>query len=859
MRKIAFFYKNMHRMTPDLREYYLLAVEMAKNPENQVYYVAPPDNSIVKLMAEQDVKYFNVHSGNYAPLEDAVFVASLDCAVYLLEVLQNIPGARVLFWNCSEVCKEWLEDELSMFSLDAKRLYTVINNKKGLAFGSGNMLLDLKSETGIDFDNIFIPHSFTVRKDFEYEKSGKREFEGTIHIGYVGSPDSPELWNLAEIIHGIDDERNYIIHVSGGDIDINDYTKEDSPEFLMKFSRYVPKIRFEFAGQLGFERQMEYFRNTADFVVANGFSAMIAVYSGVPVYICPRIDAEKHTVTDRFCPIEAMKEYSLCASEYYAYTKGLPNISLETVIEENLDDKARQDKIEKQYDYVSHNHSMATAKEKLNEALEKCTLTVADMKKAGLLEKIEIIIKKKRSKEVRSYSSLVKAAKEKIEYNEIPKSERNKEKWEKRKNIIKKPVKAVYDKVKDFEKAREYKKVYNGYPEKIKAIRKIYAENKVLKVAFLTIFDSVFPGQPVFEKMLAMDEFDPYIIVMPDVDKFRGFEYRINTYNKAYGEFSKRYGTEHVLHGYKVYEDEYLELGEEYPIVFFANPYENMAHPYHDLSYFLDKNVLPLYICYGFAALKYVRNLYKLDFYNMVWKVFLESEMNYKDYVKYAPMKGLNTYISGYIKMDELAECKINQNRRKRIIISPHHTVMGWDKLNLSNFLRYSDFFLELADRYPDIDFVFRPHPMLFNNLVQRKMWSKERIKEYLDTIDNKPNMFYDDSGEYFELFANSDGMIHDCGSFIGEYLFTEKPCCYMLKSPADLENVFLPIGEKCMESYYKAYNQSDIISFIEDVVVNGIDPIKKRRERFCRETLKIYHPNCKDRVIDLLEKTLIK
>jgi hypothetical protein len=108
-----------------------------------------------------------------------------------------------------------------------------------------------------------------------------------------------------------------------------------------------------------------------------------------------------------------------------------------------------------------------------------------------------------------------------------------------------------------------------------------------------------------------------------------------------------------------------------------------------------------------------------------------------------------------------------------------------------------------------------------------------------------------------FELFANSDAMIHDCSSFIGEYLFTGKPCCYMLKSMKDIKKVMNPMGVKCMENYYKAFDRKDILKFIDDVVVAGQDPMKEARERFCQEELKFNYPHATDTVLDTIKTTL--
>ena len=58
---------------------------------------------------------------------------------------------------------------------------------------------------------------------------------------------------------------------------------------------------------------------------------------------------------------------------------------------------------------------------------------------------------------------------------------------------------------------------------------------------------------------------------------------------------------------------------------------------------------------------------------------------------------GIHSYLNHviiYLKMDELSKVEIVKRDRKKIIICPHHTVMGWDALDISNFLRYSELFV---------------------------------------------------------------------------------------------------------------------------------------------------------------------
>ena len=86
--------------------------------------------------------------------------------------------------------------------------------------------------------------------------------------------------------------------------------------------------------------------------------------------------------------------------------------------------------------------------------------------------------------------------------------------------------------------------------------------------------------------------------------------------------------------------------------------------------------------------------------------------------------------------------------------------------------------------------------------------------------------------------------MIHDCSSFIGEYLFTEKPCCYMLKDKNQLWQTYSRLGQKCLNNYYLAFSKDDIYHFIQYVILKDEDPMRIKRVRFAENVLKRHYPH---------------
>ncbi|MBR2941764.1 MAG: hypothetical protein IKB82_00025 [Clostridia bacterium] len=400
-----------------------------------------------------------------------------------------------------------------------------------------------------------------------------------------------------------------------------------------------------------------------------------------------------------------------------------------------------------------------------------------------------------------------------------------------------------------------YRLVLAHYKRVLPVLKKRLKEEGKIKVGFVVLFSSTFTYRPIFEEMMRSDVFDPYIVVVPDVSRSEAF--RNEQFARAVEELSAKYPGR-VVQGYDPATGVHTDIGETYGVLFFANPYDGMVAPEYKVPRFWKSNVLLLYAYYGFASVTYGRVVMQTDMYNSVWKLLLDTQMSLEDLKIHQPVGGVNGVVTGYVKMDELAQIPVNTDRRKRVLVCPHHTVMDWTPLNISNFRAYAQDMLELPRRYPQIDFVFRPHPMLFDNLRKHGIWTQEQIAAYLQAIEDTPNMVYSFEGDYMELFVNSDAMIHDCSSFTGEYLFTEHPCCYMIKPDTKLEEVYTPLGMKCLEQYYPAYRWQDVTDFIDRVVLGGEDPKKQAREAFVRETLKIGYPNSAKNVVQMIYDAII-
>ncbi len=390
--------------------------------------------------------------------------------------------------------------------------------------------------------------------------------------------------------------------------------------------------------------------------------------------------------------------------------------------------------------------------------------------------------------------------------------------------------------------------IHNNYKQKLEIIKN---QDKI-NILFMVNMASMFPAESLMNLLEKDNKYRIHLYVIPDVrfSKEENFRILIDTYNELKSKYSyTKLAVSINMDTNEIIEYKNIMLDKD--IVCFPSPYD-VSYSIYNPYYAVLNNILSIHINYGFFRSIYDRYIYALDNYNSFWKVFLETDINYKEYKTYGRCDALNAEIVGYAKMDKLYTYLQNAKPRNKkcIIIAPHHSIDGGMNkiLSLSNFEKYADFFLELPQKYPNIDFVFRPHPVLFTVLRKNNKWGEEKVNNYISKMKSYSNITYSTEGDYLEIFANSDGIIQDSGSFLVEYFYTFKPCCYMLKSHNDINEKFNKLGVKCLEHVYIAYNEENIIDFIDNVILNNNDYLIQTRNEFTNKIM-VNYPQVNEKI----------
>lgn len=378
-------------------------------------------------------------------------------------------------------------------------------------------------------------------------------------------------------------------------------------------------------------------------------------------------------------------------------------------------------------------------------------------------------------------------------------------------------------------------------------------QGEKIRVAFLHMYATEIQDLNLFDKMLKSPYFDPYFIVVPVL--FGDQEHLEFNYNRSLNELTDKYGDDRVLGGYNLYSSECTDFTDQFDIASTNTPYDGLTKKVFQSRYWASKGIPVFYIPYFYMGLCRVtkENLQLIDF-NFFWKVFVPNHYTQSLAREYMANGGKNIVVTGYPKLDSLAVVNHIPHKKKIIVLAPHHLI-GDSILDRGGFREYAELLLELPSKYPQLDFVFRPHPQMFETL--KKYWSRDDIDDWLNRFTQHENVTYSIEGDYISVLANSDALIHDCGSFVAEYLYFNKPCAYIYRKGVDYKAMQIKLGMRCLNEYYPIHEEKDWYQFIEDVVLNENDYRRDKRERFSRKHIMINYPHATQAIYNTIVSDL--
>ncbi len=367
-------------------------------------------------------------------------------------------------------------------------------------------------------------------------------------------------------------------------------------------------------------------------------------------------------------------------------------------------------------------------------------------------------------------------------------------------------------------------KIYYNYyiPFRIRQIRK----QRTIKVVFALFNLGAWKTEPLYTLMLDHPRFEPYILIGRSKQEDDTENLKRYLIEKGYNYIETDF-TKHTIWNH-IYPD----------IVFFQKQYSPTFPDTRTLLKYY--KTLFCHVPYAFRSSLEPWSIGCNSLKNS-WQLYYENTILAKQYGDLINPRRPNSYATGLPMMNELLinpaevpdQWKKHKLGKKRIIYAPHHSIFH-DPWKSATFLELGEQILKLAEKYSDrVQWAFKPHPLLRNSLEQ--VWEKERVDAYYRRWAEVEWSQYE-TGKYLGLFMHSDAMIHDCGSFIMEYLYTGNPVLYLMND-SSFSETWNNSYQKALSLHYQTDHIEGVEKFINDILA-GDDTMLDKRKDFKRNYL---------------------
>ncbi|MBR2732871.1 MAG: CDP-glycerol glycerophosphotransferase family protein [Selenomonadaceae bacterium] len=377
---------------------------------------------------------------------------------------------------------------------------------------------------------------------------------------------------------------------------------------------------------------------------------------------------------------------------------------------------------------------------------------------------------------------------------------------------------------------RAPKDEYNALMERVfnLSARRIAAKKKI-RVAFLLLEAAQWCGKDIYELFMNDERLETTIFFSLDFHKDMN-ELVLNDFQRGIEQL-RSHGVDFVA-----IDDINAEIPEQ-DIIVYLTPYLGWI-PYAFRLKRITAKTLLVHIPYAFDSALHFKPFYSQSIFLVAWKIFFSSAVTFDVYKKYSVIGMPRGVYSGYPRMDVFfkpdADFKFNwklaRPDAKKIIWAPHWSIAGI-AIIYSTFQWNFEFMYEFAKNHPETSWVFKPHPMLLYSAIQEGVFaSVEDFEAYFQKWNDLPNAQVYTGAYYQDIFATSDALIHDCGSFSAEYQYVDKPMIYLTRDTQRHNE----LGKAILGVSYLVDGQDldAIAATIQRVIIDGNDDKASARRK---------------------------
>ncbi|PPE03137.1 hypothetical protein [Holospora curviuscula] len=275
------------------------------------------------------------------------------------------------------------------------------------------------------------------------------------------------------------------------------------------------------------------------------------------------------------------------------------------------------------------------------------------------------------------------------------------------------------------------------------------------------------------------------------------------------------------------------KIKENFDYIFVQNPYNSFKGTILESTFSLEnlkkKTNKLAYIVYG-PHLFHQTTCNDMQLKEKIDIVFVDSVSTKKVFVEQMRFKDINVVVSGYQSYKNVRD-KMNKRQKKRetILWMPRWTLHFNNRHQHesgSTFLSYYLFFINYAKENKHINFIIRPHVLLFKNAINQKFLKKEEVEYIILSFKKLNNVRFSEhiNSPLEEDIIESDIVIADGTSALAEAVVAKKPIIY-LSNGINKEFESNDLGIEFKNYIYFAHHPVEIIQCIENIRKNSYSP----------------------------------
>ena len=365
--------------------------------------------------------------------------------------------------------------------------------------------------------------------------------------------------------------------------------------------------------------------------------------------------------------------------------------------------------------------------------------------------------------------------------------------------------------------------------------------NTPIQVAFVVQMPEIWDKEePVYSAMSGDPRFSVSVLVVPpynQISKTIETDYKNNYFLKAYPEAVRAYEN-----------GSWQALDKNYDYVFYQRPYD-LYLPLPLQSRTVVKQAKCCYIPYGYTGADvFNEGSTNKAFFRNLYFGFAESAYMAKVFNnRYQDNKERELHKIAFLGFPALIpyfDFEPTSEYRK-ILWTPRWSYTP--KIGGSHFLEYKDTIISLKKQSQELIITFRPHPLLFGEMISCSRMSEQEVNAYLEQLSQN-NIVYDKGHPIYETLQKTDILITDYSSIVIQFFVTGRPIIFC-ESDIVLNDDFNMLSE----GMYVVHNKAELIAAVQKLS-NGEDPLCIKRQKIIAKLLE-EHKDATNKIIEAIYK----